>query len=198
MHIRQLPMFAASALVVVCSLPLQAQQLRPAYGANAEEIPAPPEIQPLVPPPPPTPDQPPQVPRTVAPQPSWQQGAQKPMLLHGPIVIARSNSQQKALVYQKISPAPAYRVTYHDHHRFQRPCCELTKMIIAIPDPLRPGCVAEICVTAPACVKGQPRVDDSAGFAGRGVVTLCWPNGHMVRVVFKKLAPHLLVHTYPV
>jgi hypothetical protein len=113
------------------------------------------------------------------------------------MVIQRSDSYQKAIVYQKISHLPSYRVTYHDHHRLRRPCCPMTKITIAIPDPLRPGCVAEVCVTAPACVKGHPQVAESPGFLGRGVVTLCWPNGHRVRVVFKKLAPHLLVHTYP-
>jgi len=180
----RLSLFAAAVVVAVCSPALQAQQLL-AVQTDAEELPSPQLTPPLVPPP-----------LTVAP-PQLQQGVGRPMPLNRPMVIQRSDSHQKAIVYQKISQLLSYRVTYHDHHRLRRPCCPLTKMTIAIPDPWRPGCVAEICVTAPACVKGHPHVAVSPGFLGRGVVTLGWPNGHRVRVVFKKLVPHLLVHTYP-
>ena len=193
---RLLSLFAAALVVAVCSHALQAQQLLPAPGADAEELPAPQLTPPLVPPLPPEPDQRRLVPPTVAP-PHLQRGAGKPIPLRGPMVIQRSDSYQKAIVYQKITHLPSYRVTYHDHHRLRRSCCPLTEMTVALPDPLRPGCVAEICVTAPACVKGHPRVAEFPGLLGRGVVTLCWPNGHRVRVVFKKLAPHLLVYTFP-
>jgi hypothetical protein len=197
MVLRRLFLFAVFAVVAVCSPTLHAQQLLPAQGSDADELlPAPQLTPPLVPSPPSELDQPPHVPPTVAPLQSYQ-GVQEPTRLLRPMVIQRSDSHQKAIVYQKISRLPSYRVTYHDHHRLRRPCCPLTKMTIAIPDPLRPDCVAEICVTAPACVKGHPYVAQSPAFLGRGAVTLGWPNGHRVRVVFKKLAPHLIVHTYP-
>lgn len=172
-------LFAATTAAAVFSPALLAQQLQTVQGADAEELLAPPLPPSLVPPLPIEPTQP------------------QPAPLYGPMIIQRSDSHQKAIVYQKVSHHPSYRVTYHDHRRLRRPCCPLTKLTIAIPDPLRPGCVAEICVSAPACVKGHPAVAPSPGLLGRGVVTLCWSNGHRVKVVFKKLAPHLLVHSFP-
>ncbi len=184
---------AISLLAIVVLAGLSPSKLA---AQEAEVLPTPPAPAPLVPPPPVIPEQAAPTPPVLVP-PQFAPGEKEPMVLRRPMVIQRSDVHQKVMVYQKISHLPAYRVTYHDHHRLRRPCCPMTTMTIAIPDPLRPGCVAEICVKAPGCVKGHPQVAESPGFLGRGVVTLCWANGHRVKVVFKKLAPHVLVHTYP-
>lgn len=101
---------------------------------------------------------------------------------------------------QKLGIAsPHYRVTYHHHGLLRRSCCGYcvpTKLVLAVQDPIRCGCAAEVCVTVPSCCQGVPYAHSKIGLLGRGIVTYKWPSGYVVQVIFKKMSPHVMVHSF--
>lgn len=129
---------------------------------------------------------PPQPTRPNAPQ--FQQSAQQPLMV------------QKSYIVQKSAAlCPAYCISYHNHRKLRKRCCGYCtpiKTIVAVPDPSRCGCAAEVCITIPSCCTGAPCVTSKVGLFGRGIVIYKWPTGQMVQVIFKKHTPHVMVHNF--
>lgn len=107
---------------------------------------------------------------------------------------------QQPYTVQKLGAAsPHYHVSYHHHGRLRRSCCGYcvpTKLVLAVQDPIRCGCVAEVCVSVPSCCQGVPYAHSKIGLLGRGIVIYKWPSGYMVEVIFKKMSPHVMVHSF--
>lgn len=125
---------------------------------------------------------------TLPSSPQLQQPAQQPLMV------------QKSYIVQKSAAlCPAYCVTYHNHRKLRRSCCghcSPIQTIVAVPDPIRCGCVADVCLTIPSCCTSAPRVTSKVGLFGRGIVIYKWPTGQMVQVIFKKHTPQVMVHNF--